>query len=121
MIVGWLLALPLVLPLALAPVGKTGASYDAALHRIEARGAAAADPRAPSAEVARVRAERQARVEAANRLGKALSALGWRGDEASTRKLLEAATASDVDYGADGSVTMTLSLSTEGVALTPRH
>ena len=113
MSVGWLLALPLVLPLALAPVGKTGASYDAAQHRIEARGAAVADPRAPSAEVARVKAERQARVEAAHKLGKALSALGWRGDEA--------ATAADVDYGADGSVTLTLSLSTEGVALPPKR
>jgi len=109
----------LALPLALAPVGKTGASYDAAQKRVEARGAAAADPRAPSADVARVKAERQARAEAAHKLGKALSALGWRGDEAAAKKLLEGATVSGVDYGADGSVTLTLWLSTGGLPLAP--
>ena len=74
-----------------------------------------------AATIARVKAERQARVEAVHKLGKALSALGWRGDEATTKKLLENAIASDVDYGADGSVTLTLSVSTEGVALTPKR
>ena len=40
--------------LALVPVAKTGAAYDAEAHRLEARGVAAADPRVPSAETMRL-------------------------------------------------------------------
>ena len=109
-------ALLVALPLALAPVGKSGARYDADAHRLEARGASAADPRAPSADVARVKAERLARGRATDKLGKALHALGWRGDEAEQQKLLDAA-AGAPEYGADGSVTIVLTISTEGLAL----
>jgi len=104
------------LALALTPVGKTGASYDAEAHRLEARGAAAADPRAPNADVARVKAERGARADAASKIKKGLSSLGWHGDEAAFGKLIEAASASP-DYGADGSVVLVLSVSTEGLTL----
>ena len=107
----------IALPLVLAPVGKTGASYDAAAHRLEAHAAAAADPRTPSAEVARVKAERQARADAAHKLQMGLSSLGDRSDEATTKKLLDGATAASVSYGADGSVSLTLSISTEGLTL----
>ncbi len=103
--------------LALVAVGKTGASYDAEAHRLEARGAAAADPRTPSADVARVKAERLARADAGNKLQKGLSALGYRGDEAALKRLLETASASVPDYGADGSVAVVLSISTNGLTL----
>jgi hypothetical protein len=104
------------LSLALSPVGKTGASYDAAAHRLEARGAAAADPRAPNADVARVKAERGARADAGAKLKKGLTALGWHGDDAALTRLLDGATAAP-DYGADGSVVLVLSISTEGLSL----
>ena len=107
----------LVALLALAPVARTGAAYDAAAHRLEARGAAVADPRAPSADVARVKAERLARADAGHKLQKGLSALGFRGDEAAMKKVLDGATASPPDYGADGSVVLVLSVSTDGLAL----
>jgi len=109
-------ALRVALALALAPVGKTGAKYDAEARRLEASGAAAADPRAPSADIARVKAERLARAEAAQKLRRGLSALGWHGDETTLQKLLDGATAAP-DYGADGSVTLVLSISTEGLSL----
>ena len=94
--------------LALAAVGKTGASWDADAHRLEAHGVAVADPRAPSADVARVKAERQARVAAGDRLRRALTALGYRGDEPTARALVERGQARNIDYGADGSVTLDL-------------
>jgi hypothetical protein len=103
---------------ALAPVGKTGAMYDGEARRLEARGAAAADPRAPNADVARVKAERFARADAAQRLERGLRALGWHGDDAAWQKLLDGATAAP-DYGSDGSVVMVLSISTEGLSLKP--
>jgi hypothetical protein len=101
---------------ALAPVGKTGAQYDAEARRLEARGVAAADPRAPSAEVARVKAERAARADASQRLRRALAALGWHGDDAALQGLLDGASAA-TDYGSDGSVVLVLSISTEGLTL----
>ena len=108
--------LGVVVALALAPVGKTGAQYDAEAHQLSAKGAAAADPRAPSADVARVKAERAARADGTQKLKLALKALGLRADEAALQKLLDAATGAP-DYGADGSVTISLSISTEGLAL----
>jgi hypothetical protein len=109
-------AATLGLVLALVPVAKTGAAYDAEAQRLEARGVAAADPRAPSADVARIKAERGARADAEAKLQKALAALGWRGDEAAQRKVLDSATGAP-DYGADGSVVITLSISTAGLTL----
>jgi hypothetical protein len=107
--------------LALVAVGQTGASFDAAAHELVARGAAAADLRAPSAQVARVKAERQARGQAEKRLLAALKDLGWKapaGDAAD--KLLEAATVSDERYGSDGSVELKLTLSTKALDLKKR-
>lgn len=101
--------------LALAPVGKTGASWDPAAHVIQAHGVAVADPRAPSADVARVKAQRQARVAASDKLRRALTALGYRADEASTTALLEHGQARNLDYGADGSVTLDLQLDVSDV------
>jgi hypothetical protein len=109
-------ALAIGLFFALAPIGKTGAKYDAEAHRIEASGAAAADPRAPNADVARVKAERNARVDAAAKIRRGLVSLGWHGDDAAFETLITAATATP-DYGGDGSVTLVLSVSTEGLVL----
>jgi hypothetical protein len=100
--------------LALAPVGKTGASFDPDAHKLEANGVAVADPRAPSADVARVKAERQARADANDKLRRALSALGNHDDA-----IVDKATTRTIDYGADGSVTLVLEVDTEGLTLTP--
>jgi len=104
----------LLVVLALAAVGKTGASFDADTHVLEARGVAVADPRAPSADIARVKAERQARADATGRLRRALSALGHHDDPTA---LLDKATTKTLDYGADGSVSVVLSMSTTGLTL----
>jgi hypothetical protein len=104
---------------ALVAVGHTGAGYDAGAHRLEARGAAAADLRAPSAAVARVKAERTARARAEKKLAAALVELGLgpcdAGDCAAA--LARSATVADERYGSDGSVELTLRLSTDGLAL----
>jgi hypothetical protein len=99
---------------ALAVVGKTGASYDAAAHRLEARGAAAADLRAPSAEVARVKAERSARAQAEKKLEAALRELGCKRDPA---ELAQSATVEDEQFGSDGSVELLLALPTKDLDL----
>ena len=101
--------------LALSVVGKTGASWDPDAQRLEAHGVAVADPRAPSADVARVKAERQARMAASDRLRRALTAMGYRGDDAAARVLLDRGQARNIDYGADGSVTLDLLLDVAGV------
>ncbi|HUS64664.1 MAG TPA: hypothetical protein VMZ28_08995 [Kofleriaceae bacterium] len=107
--------------LALVAVGQTGASFDAAEHALVARGAAAADLRAPSAQVARVKAERQARGQAEKRLLAALKQLGWKpGADAQADKLLETVTVSDERYGSDGSVELKLTLSTKALDLKKR-
>jgi hypothetical protein len=105
--------------LALTAVGHTGASYDSASHRLEARGAAAADLRTPSAPVARVKAERTARARAEKKLAAALIELGLgpcdAGDCAAV--LARSATVADERFGSDGSVELTLRLATDGLAL----
>jgi hypothetical protein len=98
--------------LALVLVGSTGAAYDARAHRLQARAAAAADLRAPSAEVARWKAERTARARAEHKLEAALRALGADGDPG---KIVANATIADERYGSDGSVELTLALSTDGI------
>jgi hypothetical protein len=96
-----------------AAVGRTGASYDAEAHTLSARGAAAADLRAPSAAIARVKAERQARAQAEKKLVAALVELGdGREPEALSKDVAEAKV-SDERYGSDGSVELTLTLATE--------
>jgi hypothetical protein len=90
--------------LALVAVGQTGAQYDAKAHRLEAAGAAAADLRAPSAAIARVKAERTARAQAEKRLKAALEELGAKDAD----KLLESAQVVDERFGSDGSVELKL-------------
>jgi len=89
----------------LALVTVAGAQYDAAAHRLQARGAAAADLRAPSAAVARVKAERQARERAEKKLAAALKELGYKGTE-----ILKKAEIADEKFGSDGSVELLLKL-----------
>src|SRR5438132_583772 len=84
------------------PVGKTGATYDAEAHTVEARGAAAADLRAPTAEVARVRARRTARAQAEGKITLALGALGVHETLADLTKLLEQAKVEE-RFSSDGS------------------
>jgi hypothetical protein len=98
--------------LFLAPVavGHTGAELDRAADKLTAHAAAAADLRAPSAEIARVKAERQARARAEKKLAAALTELGV--PEAELDKVVAAATVSDERYGSDGSVELTLTLAT---------
>ncbi len=100
--------------LALVAVGQTGASYDKKDEVIEARGVAAADLRAPNAQIARVKAERSARDRAEKKIAAALKVLGL---TEVTPTVLEAATTSDVRYGSDGSVELKLQLSTKGLDL----
>jgi len=97
---------------ALTAVGQTGALLDEKSGELEARGAAAADIRAPSATVARVKAERSARLAAEKKLTAALQALG---KKEGVEKLLEGAVVSDEQFGSDGSVELTLRLLVKGL------
>jgi hypothetical protein len=101
--------------LALVAVGQTGASFDADAKQLVARGAAAADIRAPSAQVARVKAERGARAQAERRIAAALVELGVKRSVEELGKLTAAAAISDERFGSDGSVELTLTLSTKGM------
>ena len=113
----------LTLALLAAPVAvaHTGASFDAQAHALTAHGAAAADLRAPSASVARVKAERQARAQAEKKLAAALAALGGPRDPEVVDKKLAEAKIADERFGSDGSVELTLTLSTEGMTLKRHH
>jgi hypothetical protein len=102
-------------------VAHTGASYDAHAHRLSAHGAAAADLRTPSATVARVKAEREARAQAEQKLTAALTTLGGPREPDDVDKLLADAKISDERLGSDGSVELTLTLSTEGLTLKRHH
>ncbi len=114
-------ALVFVLFAAPVVVGRTGASFDAAAHEVSAHGAAAADLRAPSAEVARVKAERQARTQAEKKIVAALVELGDSRELETLNKQLESAKITDERYGSDGSVELTLTLSTEDLPLKKPH
>ena len=109
----------LVLALFAAPVavGRTGASYDAEAHVVVAHGAAAADLRAPSAQVARVKAERQARSQAEKKIVAALVELGDTRELEELGKQIAEAQLSDERFGSDGSVELTLTLSTAELPL----
>jgi hypothetical protein len=104
-----------------AAVGRTGATYDAEAKLVSARGAAAADLRAPTAAIARVKAERQARTAAEKKIAAALVELGDTRELDELNKQLADAKVSDERYGSDGSVELTLSLSTEDLPLKTRH
>jgi hypothetical protein len=80
------------------------AQYDAEAHLLKASGAAAADVRAPSAAIARVKAERQAKERAEKKLLGALKELHKKPD------LVERAKIADEQFGSDGSVELTLQL-----------
>jgi hypothetical protein len=107
----------LTLLYALVSVGKTGAHYDRAAERLIAHAAAAADLRAPSAQVARVKAERVARTRAEAKLSSALDHLGADLDKDELEKAVSAATIENERYGSDGSVELDLVLSTHGLKL----
>jgi hypothetical protein len=97
-------------------VGRTGAELDRAAQTLTAHGAAAADLRAPSAAIARVKAERQARTQAEKKLAAALVELGAGEDLDALGRLVSSATA-DARYGSDGSVELTLTLPTKELEL----
>ncbi len=111
------LAIAIALFFAPVAVGKTGAELDRAADKLAAHGAAAADLRAPSAAIARVKAERQARAQAEKRLAAALDELGVDEDAEATAKLLATAAIEDERFGSDGSVELTLTLSTKELEL----
>ncbi len=102
--------------LFLALTAVAGAQYDAEQHLLVARGVAAADLRAPSASIARVKAERQARARAEKKLADALKELGYKKDP---DELLKKAEVSDEQYGSDGSIELLLKLDTAELKL--RH
>ena len=103
-------ALFVALFLAPAAVGKTGATYDPDAKVVVARGAAAADMRAPSAAIARVKAERQARAQAEKKIVAALVELGDSREPEALNKEVADAKVSEERYGSDGSVALTLTL-----------
>jgi hypothetical protein len=100
-----------------AAVARTGATYDAEAHVLTASGAAAADLRAPTATIARVKAERQARTAAEKKIVAALVELGDAADLEGLNKQVADAKVGDVRYGSDGSVQLTLTLATDGLPL----
>jgi hypothetical protein len=106
---------------ALTAVGQTGAQLDREAEQLSAHGAAAADLRAPSAQVARVRAERDARARAEKKIRAALSELGADLGEEALAELFKAATVEDLHYGSDGSVDLRLVVSTKDVAIKKGH
>jgi hypothetical protein len=109
--------------LFLAPVavGHTGATFDAEAKVVVAHGAAAADLRSPTAAIARVKAERQARAAAEKKIVAALVELGDAREADELDKQAAEAKVSDERYGSDGSVELTLTLPTDELALKPKH
>jgi hypothetical protein len=95
-------------------VSVAGAQYDAEAHQLKARGVAAADLRAPSAAIARVKAERTARERAEKKLAAALKELGYKKPPA---EILKKAEITDEQFGSDGSVELTLKLDTAELKL----
>jgi hypothetical protein len=112
-----------VLALFAAPVAvaHTGATFDAEAKLVAAAGAAAADLRYPSAAVARVKAERQARAAAEKKIVDALVELGDTRDADAIGKDVAQAKITDERFGSDGSVQLTLSFSTADLTLKPHH
>lgn len=95
-----------------------GVTVDWSAGTLEAAGSCAADLRAPSAEVARVKAERVARERAQGRLRAALRSLPrgrWAGEPPTTEALegaLSQAETAKIFYGSNGSVSVRLRLAT---------
>ena len=104
-----------------AAVGRTGAMFDAEAKMVTARGQAAADMRAPTATIARVKAERQARAAAERKIVAALVELGDTRELDELNKQVADAKVSDERYGSDGSVELTLTLATDELPLKTRH
>jgi hypothetical protein len=114
-------ALLLCVLAAPAAVGRTGATFDAETKALVAHGQAAGDLRAPTAAIARVKAERQARATAEKKLAAALFELGDTRELEELNKQLAEAKVSDEHYGSDGSVELTLTLATDDLPLKSRH
>ncbi|MCS6913478.1 MAG: hypothetical protein RMK29_04125 [Myxococcales bacterium] len=93
-----------------------GVTVDWSAGMMEAVGSCAADLRAPSVEIARIKAERVARQRAQERLRAALRALPrgrWAGPPPATEALEQAlgqAEVTKVHYGSNGSVSVRLRL-----------
>jgi hypothetical protein len=117
------IAIALLVGVFAAPgaVGRTGAIFDAEAKQVVARGAAAADLRAPTAAIARVKAERQARAAAEKKIVAALVELGDTRELEELNKQVADAKVSDERYGSDGSVELTLTLATDELPLKTRH
>src|SRR5262249_10539383 len=120
-VAGGVVALFVALFAAPAAVGRTGATFDAEAKVIAARGMAAAGIGAPTTGIARVKAERQARAVAEKKIVAALVELGDTRDLDELNKQLAGAKVADERYGSDGSVELTLTLSTEELPLKTRH
>ncbi len=91
---------------------------------VEAEGRCAADPRAPSAEVARIKAERIARERAREQMKKALVALPgarWpsRPVPAALDPILEGAETVATELGSNGSVSLRLRLKLSALPTPP--
>jgi hypothetical protein len=119
--VGVALALVVALFAAPAAVGRTGATFDAEAKQLSAHGASAADMRAPTAAIARVKAERQARSAAEKKIVAALVELGDTRELEELNKQVAEAKISDEHYGSDGSVELTLTLATDELTLKSHH
>jgi len=113
-------ALALFVALFAAPVA-VGRTFDAEAKQLSAHGVAAADLRAPTAAIARVKAERQARAAAEKKIVAALVELGDTRELEALDQQVADAKVSDERYGSDGSVELTLSLATEELPLKTRH
>ena len=114
-------ALLFVVIAAPVAVGHTGATFDVEAKALAARGQAAADLRAPTAAIARVKAERQARAAAEKKIAAALAELGDTREPEELDKQMADAKVSDERYGSDGSVELMLTLSTDELPLKARH
>jgi hypothetical protein len=77
---------------------------------LSAHGVCAADWRAPSAEIARVKAERTARTRAEKALDAAVQKARPQLDETERGKLVGEAKTVETRYGSDGSVEVTLAV-----------
>jgi hypothetical protein len=126
-----LVLLVLLLP-CLSPDARADAQVDWATGRLSVRAAAAADLRLPSADIARVAAERAARARARAELTAAARALPWAGggtlgahadaDAAAGRALnaaLEALVVEETRLQSDGSVVLRAQVSLDALAGLP--
>lgn len=117
-------AIALAVLLAFRAVGTTGVEHDPEARKLRVRAAAAVDLAAPSADVARVRAEKQARALVEKRLRSALLTLGVKNEAANEQ--LGKLVVKNIDYMSDGAVVIEAELenvvvATEGTVKTEKR